>query len=134
MSDYDDLSSYDDLIASNRRLAESLQRQLAELNSSYQSLLRARAEELRSVKSYINMKPIEAARIILAEEGPMPRAELEARMIAGGITEGKKRAEHNVRIGIDTNLKLGNLVDVEGAIRLPERHPHAPPGDDQHEP
>lgn len=82
-----------------------------------------RALEQNEIKSkssgrFIDMRPFDAVLILLSENsGRMKRPELEQALMDGGIAVGKKRGHHNVRISIDTNLKLGNLVEDNGWIK-----------------
>jgi len=70
---------------------------------------------------YYGKSPKDAALQHLRSVGrPLSRSALHRALVDGGITIGKKRAEHNVRIGLDLNIANGNLVEIDGMIGLPE--------------
>jgi len=60
---------------------------------------------------FYDMRPLNVARDILSKHnGRIERAKMLEIMVAGGITCGKKRGQHNLRISLDTNVKNGNLI------------------------
>lgn len=75
----------------------------------------------RSRSPYYDRSPKEATRMLLQSVGaPMRREDIQDALVAGGITIGRKRAEHNVRIGLDLNIENGNLVLIDELLGLPE--------------
>ena len=73
-----------------------------------------------SAGEYAGVRPIVAARKLLQTRGgSMSLAELNAALLAGGITTGKKRADHNVRLSIEKCVSLGTLELKDGIVSLP---------------
>lgn len=75
---------------------------------------------------FFDWRPIDAIRVLLIERGQkMGRREIYDALLAGGIATGKKRAGHNIRISIEKNIELGNLIALEGKdedfLDLPDR-------------
>jgi hypothetical protein len=107
---------------------------MASAREELEQLIRHKEDELRALKlalrslerrdtqsgrggRFIDMRPIDAIRIVLKEHGgKLGREALMERLIAGGITVGKKRSHHNIDISIELNLRIGNLAEVEGLI------------------
>ncbi len=72
-----------------------------------------------SLRFYMR-RPLDAVRLLLAESGgSMKRNSLEKALGQGGISVGRKRGDHNVRISINTNVANGNLREATGTIYLP---------------
>ncbi|HEX4067845.1 MAG TPA: hypothetical protein VHZ09_17625 [Acidobacteriaceae bacterium] len=97
-----------------------LERQLRLKKNALKELRKAAPVD-RSRYPFYGMAPRDAAKTVLQDAGaPMELQALHHALVAGGITIGQKRAEHNVRIGLNTNLRRGNLVEMDGLIGLPE--------------
>lgn len=72
---------------------------------------------------FFNMRPLVAAVEVLQERGrPMPKVELRQILLDGGIAIGKKRAVHNVDVGLRLSVEMGKLTSTgkEEMIGLPE--------------
>lgn len=78
---------------------------------------------IRAVPSstqYVNLDPIDAIEIFLTKEAkPLPIKTIIDELIAGGAAINKKRADANIRISIEKNVKSGRLVESKGLISLP---------------
>ena len=73
---------------------------------------------------FYNWRPLDAIRQVLTENGgSLARTTVEALVLEGGVSTGKKRAHHNVRISIDTNIEIGNLIEKDGVLSLPIQTP-----------
>ena len=67
------------------------------------------------------MLPKDAFRIILHESGkPLTRERLTRVLEEGGGFLRKKKKGVNAHVSFNVNIKLGNLVEVDGFIGLPE--------------
>jgi len=69
---------------------------------------------------FYRVRPLTAIKMTLRQGGPQTQEALTQRLIEGGITIGKKRAEHNIRISIEKTLRNGTLKQVGGLLGLPE--------------
>jgi hypothetical protein len=72
---------------------------------------------------YANVRPLLAIQSILNEHGKaIPKAEIIALLMKGGITYGKKRAGTNVEMGIARSVRAGSLTMTgkDELIGLPE--------------
>ena len=73
---------------------------------------------------FFDWRPLDAARVVLEENGgKMKREELVDSIVAGGITHGKKRGLHNIRTSLELNIQTGNLIERVGIIILPKTKP-----------
>jgi hypothetical protein len=99
---------------------EELEKQIAGLKSNLHAL-RLDKQKLGDPKlRFFNRKPVDAVRKIIEEKGgKIRRSELVDIMVAGGITVGKKRDLKNIRISLDLNIELGNLIQTGDYIDLP---------------
>jgi hypothetical protein len=101
---------------------EVLRNRIAKVSYELSTLTEAlRALELNALdesdRRFYKMRPLDAIRIVLAENGGhMDRDALEKVIKVGGISIGKKRSDANVRISFERNLANGNLVETNGQI------------------
>lgn len=104
---------------------EALEKEIADLRRQLKARLAARKalqrldpklEEKRG--PYTGKRVINAVREVLAEHGSMREDELVRLLIEGGITVGRKRDHHNVRISLETSEKLGTITRDGGVVRL----------------
>lgn len=111
---------------------EALDGEILELQKKLRARIEARkALDRHDPKSgpglsgrFTGMRPLNAIRKVLAEHGSsMPEKELTQILIDGGITAGRKRAAHNIRISIDVSEKAGSLIRENGNIGLPVQKP-----------
>lgn len=104
-----------------RRLAVELRSHEAALEAFQRASGRATSTALPAAEMrFVDVRPIVAIKQILSEVGhPMLLEEIMQRALAGGIATGKKRGHHNVRISIEKNLEIGNLVNMDGKIGMP---------------
>ena len=106
---------------------EALDREIAELRQKLKARLEARRALDRldpqgdsAAGMFTGKRPLAAIRKILGEhKGAMSEEELTKQLIAGGITAGRKRAAHNIRISIDVSVKAGSLIRHNGMVSLP---------------
>lgn len=69
---------------------------------------------------FYRVRPLTAIKMMLRQGGPQTQVALTQQLIDGGITIGKKRAEHNIRISIEKTLRNGTLKQVGDLLGLPE--------------
>ncbi|QNI37540.1 hypothetical protein [Edaphobacter albus] len=109
-----------DLIAEIEKLKAELK--------SHEAMLKAYDKHALDKQSgpevrFYQMRPLEATRQVLREAGKaLSQEEITRRLVAGGATLGKKRAESNIRISIEisTGPDSNKLKKVGGLIGLPE--------------
>ena len=71
---------------------------------------------------FYSARPIDAIRTVLSEHGGRwTREEVEKELEEGGIAHGRKRGKANVRISIDKNVAIGNLVEDGLNLVLPQK-------------
>jgi hypothetical protein len=88
---------------------EELKKQIAVIESALKAFRQSQRTSGKTDMRFYGMRPLYVARDILAKHnGRMERAKMLEIMVAGGITCGKKRGQHNLRISLDTNVKNGN--------------------------
>lgn len=75
-----------------------------------------------SARPFHGKRPLDAMYALLADGQGMERSELEDAVFESGAADGKKRKRSNVRISVDKNLALGNIVlKPDGLIYLAEK-------------
>ena len=73
---------------------------------------------------FTGMRPLVAIRCLIEENGgPMPEEQLVQKLIENGLTAGKKRAHHNIKISLDVSERTGSLVRRDGMVGLPDALP-----------
>lgn len=72
---------------------------------------------------FYRARPLAAIKLTLRQFGPLTQEALTQHLIAGGITIGKKRGTHNIRLSIEKTLRNGTLQKVGDLIGLPEWGP-----------
>lgn len=108
---------------------EALRQEIA----AFEKQIEARKEALRNLQKaessagtkdlrFYQWRPLDAIREVLRENGgKMTRGELYDILVAGGLTKDRKRASHNIRISIDKNILLENLIAIgDEYVALPE--------------
>lgn len=108
-----------------QREIEALEKQIEARKQALKALMLGEANSGDGSLRFYMWRPLDAIRAILQEKGEkMKRDELTHLLQNGGITVDRKRKGHNVRISIDKNIALGNLVELkDDYIDLPERAP-----------
>ncbi len=105
-----------------RREIADLRNEIKARESALDALQKGKAKAGVPALRFYQMRPIDGAIAILKENnGRMKRAEVEDILQKGGISIGRKRGRHNIRISIDTNLKLGNLIMIGDDLLLPKK-------------
>lgn len=108
---------------------EALRQEIAALKK----LIEAREEALRNIQRaessagaatlrFYMWRPLDAIREVLREHGgKMTRQEIHDALVAGGLTKDRKRGSHNIRISIEKNIVLENLIAVNDEyVALPD--------------
>ena len=82
----------------------------------------AQQQQLRRTYRFFNVRTLHAMRTVLEERGgSMPLENLIQQLINEGAAIGKKRSHHNVRISIEVNEKIGNVLIRDGVVSLPPK-------------
>jgi hypothetical protein len=108
-----------------QREIDALEKQIEARKQALKALMLGEAKSGDGSLRFYLWRPLDAMRTILQENGQkMKRDQLTLALQDGGITIDRKRKGHNVRISIDKNIALGNIVELENDyIDLPERAP-----------
>lgn len=101
---------------------EALEKQIDGLKSNLKAI-RIDKQKLGDPKlRFYDWAPVDAARKIIEEKGgKIQRSELVDIMVASGVAVGKKRDLKNIRISLDLNIELGNLIQTGEYIDLPPK-------------
>ena len=102
------------------RIAE-LRKELSAHEEALRTLQRVDSYPAETSTRFLKTRPLYAMRKVLKEHGkPMSVEDLINVLLRNGIANGRKRGHHNVRISIEVNEKLGNLIVKEGIVSLPQ--------------
>ena len=105
---------------------EALLKEIAE----YEELIRVRRRALKSLGQadamrgiihgrFTGTRPLAAMKTVLKEHGGRMSVEaLTQALIEGGLTTGKKRSYHNIRVSIKISAKHGSLLLVRAGHAL----------------
>ena len=101
------------------KIAE-LRKELSAHEEALRLIQRAESYPPESSTRFLKTRPLYAIRKILRETGkPMAVESLIDVLLRNGIANGRKRGHHNVRISIEVNERLGNLIVKDGMVSLP---------------
>ena len=97
----------------------------------FEELIKARRRALKTLDQadvrrgivdgrFTGMRPLAAIKLLLRENGGrMTISALTEALIAGGLTAGKKRAHHNIRVSMQISAKHGSLVIDDDSVSMP---------------
>ena len=99
---------------------QELETKLEEARIMLQSVRAMKRKMGDASMRFFDMSPIDAARVVLEEHGKkMKRSKVIELIRAGGLSVGKKRPEVNIRRSFETNIELGNLIEIGDYLDIP---------------
>ncbi len=108
-----------------RQEISALEKEIEARKSALRALLKGQSDAGKAGLRFYQWRPLDAIRLILTERGrKMKRKELFDTLMAGGIAVDRVRSGANIRISIEKNVALKNLIELpDDYIDLPERAP-----------